>query len=244
MDIACYRSAIAALFLLPFAWPHRRRLDWASAAMAAAYIGTVTFVVLATKVTTAANAIFLQYTAPVFVYLLAIPILGERPAGRDWVALGMAMVGIGWIFSGAAGGDGGGALLGLASGISFGLLIVLLRRFSGRDPYWVIFCNNAAVALLLSPWLSQPPWGSGQNLLLLLLLGIVQLGIPYVLFLRALRHVPAREAALIPLLEPLLNPVWVALAVGEYPSTATVVGAGFILLGLAGRYLKAANRAG
>ena len=238
LSIAFYRSAIAALFLGPFAWKRRERLDRASLALAAAYTATVILLVVATKATTAANAIILQYTAPLFVFVLGIPLLGERPTRRDWTGLALAMSGVLYIFYGAGEADAVGVGYGLASGLAFGLLIVLLRRYSARDPLWVVFCNNLVVGLLLLPLVWGEIWIEGWELVLMLVMGIVQLGLPYVLFGLAVRHVSAREAALISLLEPLLNPIWVGLVVGEIPGRETQIGGAVILGGLLLRYLR------
>lgn len=238
LNIAFYRSAIAALFLGPFAWKRRERLDRASLALAAAYTATVILLVVATKATTAANAIILQYTAPLFVFVLGIPLLGEHPTRRDWTGLALAMTGVLYIFYGAGEADAVGVGYGLASGLAFGLLIVLLRRYSARDPLWVVFCNNLVVGLLLLPLVWGEIWIEGWELVLMLVMGIVQLGLPYVLFGLAVRHVSAREAALISLLEPLLNPIWVGLVVGEIPGRETQIGGAVILGGLLLRYLR------
>jgi drug/metabolite transporter (DMT)-like permease len=236
LSIAFGRSLVAALCLAPLAWPRREPLDWGNLWLALAYAGSVTLLVAATKATSAANAILLQYTAPVFVFLLGIPLLGERPNRADWAGLALTMTGVGWIFAGAGETDSLGVGLGLASGLSFGLLILLQRRYRHRDPYWVLGLNNLAVSLLLLPWLGPEPAATAGDLGLMLLMGVVQLGIPYLLFFVALSRVSAGEAALITLLEPLLNPIWVALVVGELPSQATAIGGAIVLLGMVLRY--------
>ncbi len=238
LSIAFSRSLVAALCLAPLAWGRRERLDWGNLWLALAYTGSVTLLVGATKATTAANAILLQYTAPVFVFLLGIPLLGERPAREDWAGLGLTMLGVGWIFAGAGEADAAGVGLGLASGLAFGMLILLLRRFRHKDPFWVIFCNNIVVTLLLLPWLDSGERVGQREALLMLLMGSVQLGMPYILFFLAMRRVPAREGALITLLEPLLNPIWVALFTDEVPGKATLVGGAVILAGVAVKLAK------
>ena len=238
LNIAFYRSAIAALFLWPLAWKRRERFDRGSLELSVAYTGTVILLVMATKATTAANAIILQYTAPLFVFILGIPLLGEHPTRRDWGGLALAMFGVMYIFYGAGEADVVGVGYGLASGLAFGLLIVLLRRYSARDPLWVVFFNNLVVGLLLLPLVWEEIWIEGWELVLMLVMGIVQLGLPYVLFSLAVRHVSAREAALISLLEPLLNPIWVGLVVGEIPGKETQIGGVVILGGLVFRSLK------
>ncbi|MBM3277675.1 MAG: DMT family transporter [Candidatus Handelsmanbacteria bacterium] len=241
LSIAFGRSLVAALCLAPLAWRRRQPLDWGNLWLALAYTGSVTLLVAATKATTAANAILLQYTAPVFVFLLGLPLLGERPGWGDWVGLVLTMAGVGWIFAGAGEADSLGVMLGLASGLSFGMLILLQRRYRHKDPFWVLGVNNAVVALLLLPWLEPEPASTVGDLGLMVVMGVVQLGIPYLLFFMALQRVPAREGALITLLEPLLNPVWVALAVGELPGLSTQAGGAIVLLGVVARYALAAG---
>lgn len=236
LSIACSRSLVAALCLAPLAWKRRQPLDWGNLWLALAYAGSVILLVAATKATSAANAILLQYTAPVFVFLLGIPLLGERPGWVDWAGLVLSMTGVAWIFAGAGQADNLGVVLGLASGLSFGMLTLLQRRYRHKDPYWVLGGNNLAVGLLLLPWLGPEPDASGREVLLMILMGVVQLGIPYLLFFMALQRVPAGEAALITLLEPLLNPIWVALVVGELPSPSTRIGGVIVLLGVVLRY--------
>ena len=239
LSIAWARSSVAALFLLPWAWRRRQALDAGAVFLALAYLGTVTLLVLATKATTAANAIVLQYTAPVVVFALGIPLLHEYPQKKEWLALGLSMLGVGVIFFGAPAGHWLGFALGLGSGLMFGLLIVGLRRYRDKDPYWTIFVNNAVVGVLLFPWVNWPESGLTSNEAgLMALLGVVQLGLPYVLFFKAVKLVVAREAALISLLDPLLNPVWVALVVGEIPNPSTLVGGGIVLLGVGFPYLR------
>jgi drug/metabolite transporter (DMT)-like permease len=244
LSIAFGRSLVAALCLAPLAWKRREPLDWGNLWLALAYAGSVTLLVAATKATTAANAILLQYTAPVFVFLLGIPLVGERPGWADWAGLALTMSGVGWIFAGAGEADTVGVGLGLASGLSFGMLILLQRRYRHKDPFWLLGCNNLVVALLLLPWLGPEPQAGTRELLLMLLMGVVQLGIPYLLFFMALQRVSAREGALITLLEPLLNPLWVALAVGELPSPSTKIGGAIVLLGVVLRYAFAGRRGG
>lgn len=237
LTIAFYRSAVAAVFLLPWAWPRRRRPDRSSLEAAAAYAATVVLLVLATKGTSAANAIILHYTAPFYVFVIGIPLLGERPGQRDWIALILAMLGVGCIMAGAGSADWQGIGYGVGSGMAFAMVILILRRDHARDPVWVTFFNNAVVALLLLPWVWQDLILDRRDFVLMGIMGVFQLGVPYVMFSTAVRQVRAMEASLIALLEPLLNPVWVVLAVGEVPSRWTVLGGSVVLAALASRYV-------
>lgn len=239
LPIAFYRSAIAGLFV--GVWAVGRgpySIEKSNLYTAAAYCGAVILLVVSTKATTAANAIILQYAAPAFVFVLAIPLLNERPARYDWLVLASTMVGVGCIFTQAGGAAFAGIAYGLASGVGFALLTVLLRRYQRSDPLQTISFNNLVVAVLLLPWVWDRLWLSPRDMLLMLVMGTVQLGCPYVLYAYALRRVVARDAALISLLEPLLNPVWVFWVVGEVPAASTYLGGAFIVGGLFMRFAR------
>ena len=236
LPIAFYRSAVAAIFLSFTLRKKRKTIRVDMAYIAAAYAGAVILLVVSTKATTAANAIILQYTAPAFVFFIAMPLLREYPSRRDWWVLLSTMVGIGCIFSQAEEAHLWGILCGVGSGLGFALLTVLLRRYQ-YEPLWSIAVNNLCVALMLLPWVYEDLWLTPRDLALMVLMGTVQLGGPYVLFAYALRRVTARDAALVSLLEPLLNPIWVYLWVAEIPAPMTFVGGAFILAGIFGRFV-------
>lgn len=236
LSIAFYRSAVAAVFLSLMLRNKAKSLHVDTAYVAAAYAVAVILLVVATKATTAANAIILQYTAPAFVFFIAMPLLREYPARRDWLVLLCTMVGIGCIFSQAQGSHLWGVLCGVGSGLGFAVLTVLLRRYQ-HEPLWSIVVNNLCVALLLLPWVYEDLWLTPRDFALMLLMGTLQLGGPYVLYAYALRRVTARDAALVSLLEPLLNPIWVYWWVAEVPAPMTFIGGGFIVLGLFVRFI-------
>ncbi|HEX7228105.1 MAG TPA: EamA family transporter, partial [Candidatus Binatia bacterium] len=102
---------------------------------------------------------------------------------------------------------------------------------------YLTWLNNLVCALLVLPFVKAPFALSSEQLLIVAIMGVVQLGLPYFLFSRGLATIPLQEAALIALVEPVLNPVWVALIVGEIPSFATLIGGAMILTALAVRYL-------
>jgi drug/metabolite transporter (DMT)-like permease len=214
----------------------RERVNRVNLNIALAYSSTVILLVVATKATTAANAIILQYTAAAFVFFLAIPLLKEYPQRKDWWVLGATMAGVACIFSRAEEAGFWGVSCGLASGWSFAILTILLRRYKDKEPLFIISVNNFCVALILLPWVYIELWLSPRDLILMVVMGVVQLGSPYVLCAHALRRVQARDAVLISLLEPLLNPIWVYLAVAEMPADRTILGGAIILAGLCFRY--------
>ncbi len=229
MAISGVRSAIGALVL----WLAFRplRLTWSLPQIggALAYAGTVTLFVVAHKLTAAANAVMLQYTAPVWVALFGGWFLGERPRRLDWAALALALGGMYLFFLDDLSFDsvwGNAAALG--SGLCFAWLALFLRRQKEGSPIGSVFLGNILAALLSLPFLTAPGPGLG-GWGWLLLLGVVQLGLPYALFTRAIKGVTALEALLIPMIEPVLNPLWVLLLIGERPGPLALAGGGVIL---------------
>jgi drug/metabolite transporter (DMT)-like permease len=223
------RSAIAAGIM--WAWIGRPKFTWSPTQMgvALAYFGTVSLFVIANDRTTAANAIFLQYTAPIYVALLGGWLLGEKTRRIDWLCIGIALLGVALFFRDDFDTRGlFGIIVALASGMSFAFMVMLLRREKDASPESSLLLGNllcAAVGL---------PFGWGQNLsgtewTILGILGVVQLGIPYILYSIAIKRVTALEAILIPMLEPILNPIWVALTRGEVPGAWSLVGGGLVL---------------
>ncbi len=226
-------AAVRSLFALPIVWLVVRKVRFTVTPLqlgaAFAYAGTVVLFVLATKLTTAANAIVLQYSAPIYVAALSAPIVGEKLRRFDWISVLVVCAGMVLFFCDRlAPGHLLGNVLGIASGICFGLTALLLRKQKQATPLESILLGNGIAVLLCLPFLhwSPPP---STDWLPLLLLGIFQLGIPYVFYSLAIRSVTALEAVLIPMLEPLMNPVWTYLAVGELPGPYAIAGAAVVL---------------
>jgi drug/metabolite transporter, DME family len=236
-SITFFRCLFAGLLLAPVV--AGRRFPGASDML----VSIVLFALLlglyvgATKETTAANAIFLQYTAPLYVIAFAPPLLGERLRSSDVLPFVICLGGIAVLFIGNSGsGDLAGMLLGAGSGFFYGLFLLWLRRISYADPIAITFANCMGVALIFSFALAKRDVDV-EDLSLLFIMGAVQFALPYLLFTRGLRDVEAAEASLLALIEPVLNPVWVALFYGESPTVATVIGGAIIIAGLAVRYL-------
>lgn len=255
--IAGYRSLFALPILgLALAWSTpsgsllalsrtalRQPLVWAGAA---AYALCVTLFVLATKLTTAANAILFQYSAPIYVALLSWPLLGERVRGIDWLAVLGCLCGMAWCFSERLSATGWtGNVLALMSGLGFGLLPLIWRRLlqSGGEIEQVrsdagrhllqlpLILGNALTALLALPWMVAKEGlpTSGLLWLGLWVLGSLQIGVAYLLYAAAVRRLRAVESLLAATLEPILNPIWVALWAHEIPGRATLIGGSIIL---------------
>lgn len=229
MVIACLRStgAIALLLLIlhrPIKWPSRT--VWAGALF---YAGTVILFVASNKLTTASNAIILQYTAPLYVLLLSRFLLKERTFLSDWIFMLILMSGIIlFFFDDLSGGRLEGNILALLSGVCFASLTVTLRMQKNQNPEDTILFGNIICALLTCPFL----FIQTVDMISIkgsLLLGVFQLGLPYLLFSIALKKVRAIDGILIPIIEPILSPIWVFLIIGEVPGYWSIVG-GIIIL--------------
>jgi len=228
LAIAGSRSIIAALVML--AWqmmPERAfRPLWTYAQIGSiiSYALTVILFVMATKFTTAANAILLQYTAPVWVALLSAVVARERLRANDIAVVVVVMVGMLVFFLDTLSpGAMTGNIIAIASGVAFAGVALCMRAQRGRSTTESIILGNILTAFVCLP-LAGSLSVDADALTRLLILGVFQLGVSYILYAWALAHVSAIEAVLITVLEPLLNPIWVGLATGEIPSLTAVVG--------------------
>jgi drug/metabolite transporter (DMT)-like permease len=239
MAIAGTRSVIAALVMLAF----RRRMsfNWGFAQLGGAvcYAGTVIFFVAATKLTTAANAILLQYTAPIYVALLSYWFLRERITRSDLVTIFAAFGGMILFFlDNLSKGAFWGNIIAILSGIAFAGTALFLRKQKDHSPLESVFLGNILTFLIGVSFMVRPlPDTSGW--FGLILLGVFQLGVSYILYAEAIKHVTALEGILIPILEPILNPVWVFLLIGEVPGNWAIVGGIIVLISVTLRCISA-----
>jgi len=230
MAIAGMRSAIAAVLIravfreMSFTW------SFYQVGGAVAYACTVLSFVVANKMTTAANVILLQYTAPIHAALFGAWFLGERASRLDWATILFALAGMALFFLDHLTTAGfWGNIVALGSGLSYGWLALFLRRQKSGSPMESVFLGNVLAALAGLPFMFGSVPGT-SDWIGLLLLGVVQLGLPYILFAIAIRHVSAVEALLIPMVEPVLNPLWAFLFLAEVPGRMSLLG-GLIILG-------------
>ncbi len=238
LTIVFYRSVFAALIFTPFLRRKDWRIDRPILISVISYTAAISTFVSANKLTTAANAIVLQYTAPFFVFLFSGLVLREKISRLNGFTLAASMVGVAVIFLGSAGEpDMAGVLLALLSGALFAAYMINLRRTQAVSPVYLTWINNVVCALLLLLVVKSQLGLTSTQLGILAVMGAVQLGLPYFLFSKGLQTVPLQEASLIALIEPVLNPLWVALTVGEIPSLATLAGGGLIVAALGVRYL-------
>ena len=230
MAIAAGRSIAAIPVLLVCAGRQRFTFSPAQIGGAIAYAATVALFVFATRMTTAANAIFLQYTAPIYVAILGRWYLGERTLPIDWWVIAVALGGIALFFLDRLTTSGfWGNIAALASALAFASLVIFLRKERTGSPINSVILGNIIVAIAGAPFLLRAPLHQARALWLVLVLGVLQLGLSYALYAEAIKHVTALEAMLIPMIEPVLNPVWVMLALGERPGPWAIVGGALVL---------------
>jgi drug/metabolite transporter, DME family len=239
LTIVFYRSFFAALLFLPCVRARHWQARFSVLISALSYTAAVSTFVWANKLTTAANAIVLQYTAPIFVFLFARVLFGEPVSRRNLIALLAGMAGIGVIFGASrALPDAPGVTMAVVSGFLFAVYMTNLRFVQQISPAFLTWINNLVCCLVLFPFARSGLALSLAQTVSLAAMGVVQLGIPYFLFSKGLERISLQEASLIVLVEPVLNPIWVALTVGETPSSATLAGGAMILFGLGYRYFQ------
>jgi drug/metabolite transporter, DME family len=232
-QISFFRSLVAAATIVLILRFRGRKpefhLRWPDAACTLCYALTVILFVIATKLTTAANAIFLQFTAPIYLLFLE-PWVFRRPLRRrDAFAVAACMGGMALFFGGHLELSGlVGNLLAILSGMclaSFSIILKWKRVASPlEDPISAIILGNLTVGLLCLPFVFPVSVTLGQATALLYL-GVFQLGISFMLFTAGQRYISATAAAIISMLEAVFNPVWVFLGMGEKPSRFAMAGA-------------------
>lgn len=249
--LAFWRAAFACLVL----WPLVRRAQWSwKLVPMVAVFAAMNYTYLTAMVKgSPANAIWLQNTAPVWVLIVGVLVFGERAGWRDVLLVLFSAAGVAVILWYESRGASLEAVLwGLASGVFYGGIVLSLRQLRGFDSTWLTALNHSVTAAALAVFglagLFDPsatnPWPSGIQWPLLAGFGILQMGLPYVLFARGLRSIPGHEATGIGLTEPILVPLWALLAWGIPIDSWTLAGGGLILTGLAIRYLPLGGRGG
>ncbi len=235
------RSFVAAIVFLIYI--RRPRFIWNKYTIVGvlAYTGMVLMYVTSMKLTTAANAIFLEFTAPIYVVIFGFYILNERVAKFDWLAIGIIFIGLGLFFMDELTIYGlWGNILALGAGVCLALVTVIIRKEKESSAVEIVLFGNLFTAILTAPFVFDAVESSrASEWLILMMLGIIQLGIPYILYTIALKYVPAIDAILVSMIEPVLNPVWVFIFVGEAMGEWAFVGGILVLAGSLGRsYLK------
>lgn len=196
------------------------------------YAGTVLLFAIATKMTTAGNAIMLQYTAPIYAAIFGSKILKEKLNKIDFVSIGVVLLGM--VLFAAEGLQGGhilGDVLAVLSGLTFALVYVSTRMEMENDPIQNIFWGNILAFLIAVPFMRNISV-TFYNVTGIILLGVFQLGLAYVLYSYGMRYVTVLEGVIITMFEPILNPIWVMLTIGEVPGKLAIIGGAIIIFGI------------
>lgn len=237
LAIAGVRSGISALLILIVMGKPKLNWSFAQIGAALAYSTTVLLFVCANKNTTAANAILIQYTAPVYVALLGAWLLKERVRLLDGITIFVVLGGMALFFIDHISTKGVfGNILAAVSGLAFGVFTVFMRMQKEGSPLESVLLGNILTAFIGIPFIFQSmPDAKGWSYLAIM--GVVQLGLPYILYSKAIKNVTALEASLIPVIEPILNPIWVFLLLGETPGKWAFAGGFIVLVSITGRCL-------
>jgi drug/metabolite transporter (DMT)-like permease len=233
----CFFAAITIALLTRF---KALRADRFTILASFFYVGALSFFAVANKMTTAANAIFLQYTAPIYILIFAPFILKEKFRFSDLLTIIVCLGGMSLFFLDTAPNKDLtpesqfiGNILGLLSGLSLGGYILLLRHPKAyrQNPASSVFYGNLFAILVMLPFIIPNPsaW-TGKDILAVFILGVFQIGLAYYLFTYGVAHgVRSLDASIIGFIEPLLNPVWVFIFLGEKPSNWAILG-GLIII--------------
>jgi DME family drug/metabolite transporter len=239
-EVNAGRCLLAAVTIGLLTYKKGLKLNWFTIFTAILYALTLSSFAIANKLTTAANAIFLQYTAPIYILILAPFVLKEKFRAADLVTVAACLGGMSLFFFDSAPNtvltaesQMTGNFYALASGLFFGLYLLLLRHPISlrQNPAVSVFYGNIIAVLLMLPFIVAAPsiW-TNQDYLAVGLLGIFQIGLAYFLFTYGIaKGVRSLDANLIGFVEPLLNPVWVFLFFGERPSSWAILGGAIII---------------
>ncbi|MGB0387799.1 MAG: DMT family transporter [Ardenticatenaceae bacterium] len=236
------RSAMAALTI----WMYLRRphFTWSRPQIggAVAYVVMQIGFVLSTRLTTAANAIFLQYTSPLFVMLFGFLLLREKPQRIDWAAIAAIAVGMGLFFGDELSSEGFlGNLVAILSGACMAMMVISLRSQKDGSPAETILLGNLLAAFVGIPFIFSETL-TLMEAGIMLYLGVIQLGFTLIIYSILIKQLTAIEAVLIQTLEPILNPLWVFLIVAEMPGQWALVGGSVVLVAVTIRAIWAARQ--
>ena len=242
MIIAGLRSGLTALIIVLYNKPSTLRFSYNTWAGAFCYTLMVICFVSANKTTTAGNVILIQFTAPVYVALFGFSFLGEKSTKIDRIAIFIILLGLGFFFIDEISFNQlWGKLLALLSGFGFAGLTLFMRKQKHGRPIDSVLLGNMITFLLCVPFYFDGISYDIRSWSLILFLGIIQLGLPYILYSIAIRHVSALDAIIYPVVEPICSPVFAFLFLGEYMSTTAQIGGALVILGIVGRGLLKEN---
>jgi len=244
-QLATCRATLAMLTILILLPEARRGWTWRTIVVGFAYAATTLLYVQANKHTTAASAIFLQSTSPLFILLLAPLLLGEHATRRDMTQMAVMGAGLGLFFLGmdrpsaTAPNPALGNALAAICAVTWAFTVMGYRWLAARGASVAAAAVSGNITAAIFALVMAQPLSAGRpaDWAVVVFLGVCQLGIPYLFLARAVPQVRALEVGLFLLIEPVLNPIWAWLVHGETPGPATLVGGAVILGATAGRMI-------
>ena len=200
------------------------------------YAAMMLLYVFSIRLTTAANAIFLEFTAPIYVVILGYYILNERITIFDILSMFVIFSGMTLFFIDELSFYGfWGNIMAAVAGVCLGVVTIMIRK-EKESAFQIVLMGNILTALVCIPFMfAGLQETASTDWFIIFVLGIVQLGIPYILYTKALRQVQALDAILVSMIEPILNPFWVYIFVGEKMGEWALVGGVLVLSGSIGR---------
>lgn len=237
MAIAGARSGIGAVVMLIYLKQPIKFHGKFKLLGACSYAVLLILFVTANKLTSSANAILLQFTAPIWVALFSGWFLKEKTQKSDWITIIIVMFGMLLFFIGDLGnGNTIGNFVAVLSGIAMAGMVIFLKLQNEGSPVEMTLIGNIIVFVIGFPFFFKSVPGL-NSILGLLILGVFQLGISYILYTISIKYISAVEAILIPIIEPLLNPIWVFIFTGESPGSYAIIGGTIVIVTIISRGL-------
>lgn len=235
LAIAGARGLVASIVVLIYVRKPKFTFSKPQVIGAFSYSLMVIGFVVANKLTTAANAIVLQFTAPIWVVIIGVWVLKEKIRWYDWMAITIVSLGMVLFFiDDISGGSTVGNIVAILSGVALAGATIAMRLQKDQSPVETTLLGHLITVFLALPFIFTANY-SLQNIIGILLLGIFQLGISYILYALGTKYLTALETILIMFLEPILNPIWVFLFNGEQPSKYSLIGGALVILTVAVR---------
>ena len=236
--IAESRSFLAALLLTPMVLRSgNKKITSYVIGGAVCYAAFNYCFIVSTKLTTSANAIMLQYTAPIYVALLSWVFLKERIRKADLISMAFVFFGMVLFFMDEAGGGStAGNIVAVFNGITFAGISIFLRLQKDGNPVMSMYLGNIIAAVIGIPFVVRLGLPNGNSLFFLLIAGILS-ALTFTLDAKASTKLTALEAVLLPIIDPVMNPVWVFLTLGERPGALSLIGAAVVLTAVTVRVL-------
>ena len=240
--IAGMRSVMTALLLLALYGKPNFKFSFPQILAAIAYSSHLILFVTANKLTTAANTILLQYTSPIYVAILGALFLKERVYLSDWITIASVMLGMILSFMDSLKlGNLLGNILAILSGLFFAIMTVSLKYQKSGSPIMSIFWGNVLTVVIGIPFMFGP-LPDTKSWITMLISGVFQLGLSYALYAMAIKKVTALESVLVPVIEPVLNPLFVFVFTGEVPGPWMLIGGTIILISVTAKCVYTSTR--